>query len=89
MNSSDKHYTDQQNRILEYLINHDHITSAISIKALGIMDLRKRLSELRRMGFPIEDRYVTKENRYGKKVRYKEYYLQKGDDYVRVPFVKS
>jgi len=74
-----KKLTDQQDRILEYLINHDHITSATSITSLGIMDLRKRVSELRRMGYSIEDRMVTKENRYGKKVSYKEYFLGKGE----------
>lgn len=73
-------YTDQQTQVLDYMISHPFITSKIGIVALGIMDLRKRISELRRMGFKIEDRTVTGKNRFGKTVAYKEYYLEKGED---------
>lgn len=77
-------YTDQQTQVLDYMISHPFITSRIGIVALGVMDLRKRISELRRMGFAIADRTVTARNRNGKLVSYKEYYLEKGDNDVRV-----
>lgn len=81
--------TDQQQLVMDYLNTHAWITGTLSVTVLGVMDLRKRVSELRRLGFPIEDRSVTRHNRYGKKVTFKEYFLQKGEDDVRVSAAES
>lgn len=69
--------TKQQSLVMDYLARHEYITTTISILSLGVTDLRKRISELRKMGIQIEDRTVTKKNRYGDKVSHKEYYLGK------------
>ena len=74
-----KRLSDQQKMILEYLDKHTFITCRTSILALGIIDLRKRVSELRRLGYDIEDRTIKTTNYYGKKIAYKEYYIQKGE----------
>jgi hypothetical protein len=74
-----KKLSDQQKLVLDYLDKHPYITCRTSILALGIIDLRKRISELRRLGYDIEDRTVKTTNYYGKKIAYKEYYIQKGE----------
>lgn len=74
-----KALSDQQKLVLDYLDKHPYITCRTGILALGIVDLRKRISELRRIGYDIEDREVKTRNYYGKIIRYKEYYIRKGE----------
>lgn len=74
-----KRLSDQQKLVLDYLDTHSFITCRTSILALGIIDLRKRISELRRLGYDIQDREVKTRNYYGKAIRYKEYFIQKGE----------
>ena len=70
----------QEQKILDYLEKHPYITSRSAVIDLGIIDLRKRVSVLRKSGFPILDSWQTSENRYGEKVRYKLYYLADKDN---------
>jgi len=67
--------TNQQNDVLTYLRTHNYLTSLNSGTVIGVVDLRKRVSELRRLGYPIGDRTVSKKNRYGRPVRFKQYFL--------------
>ena len=71
----EKPLSEQQGLVLNYMLTHPFITSYDSIVGLGVLDLRKRISELRKLGFPIDDRTITAKNRYGKTVSHKEYFL--------------
>ena len=80
--------TDQQSLVLDYLNNHPYITGQLSIVCLGVLDLRKRVSELRRLGYPIADRMVSRKNRYGKTVSFKEYFFEEVEN-VGFPAAES
>lgn len=59
------------------LLEDGRILSKSNAKQLtGAEDYRKRISELRRLGHPIADRWVDSVSRYGHPCRYKEYYLK-------------
>ena len=66
----------QQKRILKYLSNHKFITRLDAYDNLGITELPKRISELRRLGYPIEDEWMEVLDRYGEKKRVKAYSLE-------------
>lgn len=66
----------QQKRILKYLKTHKAITRLDSFNKLGITELPKRISELRRLGYPISDEWKEVKNRYGEKTRVKAYSLE-------------
>lgn len=51
------------------------ITSLDARETLGILDLPKRMSELREMGFKFKDRWKRVKTRFGEYTRVKEYYL--------------
>lgn len=61
--------------LLEYLQKGNIVTTKIAPEKLGIADVRANIRDLRNIGIPIKDRWVTGENRRGKKTRYKEYFL--------------
>ena len=61
--------------LLEYLQAGKIVTTRNAPDELGIADVRANIRDLRKAGIPIEDRWVTGENRRGKKTRYKEYFL--------------
>nr|DAF90861.1 MAG TPA: helix-turn-helix domain protein [Siphoviridae sp. ctnMR5] len=60
-------------RVIKYLTDYGTITSAEAFVELGIMDLPKRISELRQRGVKIADKIVKVENRYGETCHVKEY----------------
>ena len=66
----------QQRRILKYLRSHKFITRMDAYEKLGITELPKRISEMRRLGYPITDEWLIVENRYGEKTRVKAYSMQ-------------
>jgi len=61
-------------RIIEYMIFHKGITVAECRDNLGTTELRKRISEIRRKGFKIFDRWEEGYNRVGKKTHFKRYF---------------
>ena len=67
----------QQKRILKYLSNHNSITRLEAWEALGISELPKRISELRQIGYPIDDEWREVVNRYGERTRVKAYSIAK------------
>jgi hypothetical protein len=67
--------TSQKVAIIAYLNNGGTLTKKNAAQLFGAEDYRKRISELRRAGYDIRDRWITGMNRYGHKERYKEYYL--------------
>ncbi|MBQ1296504.1 MAG: helix-turn-helix domain-containing protein [Clostridiales bacterium] len=70
-----KKINSQQNRILDYLTKHESITRLEAWNALGISELPKRISELRQIGYVIEDEWKEVTNRYGERTRVKAYSL--------------
>lgn len=65
----------QNDRILDYMDEHGSITQLEAIQELGVMRLASRISDLRRMGFPIESTTQQVKNRYGETCRVKRYSL--------------
>lgn len=66
----------QQGLILEALAQPSGTTAGELKDRFGIMDGRKRISELRAKGFLIEDHYETGINKLGLPCRYKRYRLE-------------
>lgn len=70
-------YTNQKNTVLAYLEKHYTIDSFTCYMQLQIVDLQHAIYELRKEGYKITDKWIKKVNRYGKKIQYKEYRLEK------------
>ena len=62
-------------RILDYLLSHGSITGHDALVFCGTMDLRARISDLRKAGYPIHAEWETSRNQFGELVRYKRYRL--------------
>ncbi len=73
-----KTFTKQQYRILQYMEDFGSITPIEAFTDLGITKLATRISEINKMGLPIEIRkeYESGKNRYGESVHYMRYYLE-------------
>ena len=66
----------QTQEVLEYLIKNKTINSFECYMKLQIVDLQHAIYELRKEGYIIQDTWVIKTNKRGKKVKYKEYRLE-------------
>lgn len=69
----------QQERLLKYLKDNGSITAYEAVKELGILQLSARIIELQRQGYKFDRKQESSKNRYGEKVYYKRYSLEKGD----------
>ena len=67
----------QKERILEFLEKNRTITTLESVLKLGMTDPQHYIMELRNEGYPITDRWINGTNRVGRKIKYKEYRLEK------------
>lgn len=67
----------QEMRILNYMIDNGSITSWEAIKEFGITRISARIFELRKRGFFIENEWEHTTNRYGDKIKYARYVLNK------------
>lgn len=56
------------------------ITSAEAITEYGIYRLASRISDLKKAGVPIKKETVSGRNRYGEKIHFKRYSLEKSGD---------
>lgn len=63
--------------LLKHLKAGNTITVAQGLSKLGIGDLRRRICDLRDRGHIIDDEWVTKKGRNGRKTRFKKYFLVK------------
>ena len=75
INSNEQSALSQKKEILRYLQSGTILTKANAKALTGAEDYRKRISELRREGHKILDRWVSGKNRYGHHERYKEYFI--------------
>lgn len=71
-----EHRPNQNERILEYLEEFGSITQLDALSDLGIMRLASRISDLRRLGYPIVSEIETVKNRFGEKVHIKRYRME-------------
>ena len=69
-------YQSQKLRVLEYLEKRKTINSFECFMELQIVDLQHAIYELRKEGYLISDRWVIKTNKYGRKIKFKEYRLE-------------
>jgi hypothetical protein len=74
-----EHKPTQNQRILDYIDKFGSITALQRLADLGIMRLASRISDLRRLGYPITSEFVVVKNRFGEKCKVKRYSLVKGE----------
>ena len=65
----------QEERVVDWMKRKGEITSAIAYTELGIIQLPKRIWNLKRMGYTIKTEWREGKNRYGDKVRFCVYSL--------------
>lgn len=71
----------QTEMVLMYLEQYGTITPVDAMREFGIMRLASRISDLKRAGWNIQSRMKQSTNRFGKPVRFSEYYIG-GEDHV-------
>jgi hypothetical protein len=65
----------QAERVIEYIEKFGSITQYEALQDLGVMRLASRISDLKKLGFPIESDTVTVKNRFGEDCCVKRYSL--------------
>ena len=65
----------QEEKVLDWMKRKGEITSAIAYDELGIIQLPKRIWNLKRMGYTIKTEWREGKNRYKEKVRFCSYSL--------------
>lgn len=70
-------YESQKKQVLWYLQRHHTINSFLCYMELQIVDLQHAIYELRKEGYLITDHWIKKTNSRGKKIKFKEYRLEK------------
>ena len=67
------HKPTQNERILDYIAEFGSITQFEALQDLGIMRLASRISDLKRLGYPIDSKVVEVKNRFGETCHIKSY----------------
>ena len=67
-------------RILDYMTTHGSITGRDALVFCCTMDLRARISDLRKAGVAIRDEWEESGNQFGELVRYKRYWLVQDEE---------
>lgn len=67
----------QCERILQYIEDYGSITQLDALREFGCMRLASRISDMRKMGINIVRDMETSNNRYGEKVTYARYRLER------------
>lgn len=65
----------QADRILDYMERFGSITQYEALQDLGVMRLASRISDLKKMGYPIKGEIVTVRNRFEEDCYVKRYSL--------------
>ena len=68
----------QSEMILTHLREHGSITPQEAMREYGCMRLGARIYDLKRSGYAIRTERETRQNRYGEKVTYAKYTMEKG-----------
>lgn len=67
----------QKQKVLEYLQSGKILTRKIAMEQMGIMNVTARIAELRNEGYEVHPNISKGVNRYGDKVRYAAWTLDK------------
>ena len=70
----------QCDRVMRHMQDCGSITSAEAIAEYGIYRLASRINDLKKAGMPIKKEMVSSRNRYGEKVSFARYSLEKSGD---------
>lgn len=70
----------QAQRVLDYIDDFGSITQFEAIRDLGVMRLASRVSDLKKMGYPIKGEMVAVKNRYEETCYIKRYSLEVAAD---------
>ena len=65
----------QAEKILDYIDQFGSITQYEALQDLGVMRLASRISDLKKLGFPIESEVQPVQNRFGETCYIKRYRL--------------
>ena len=71
------HKPTQNERIIDYINQFGSITQLEALQDLGVMRLASRISDLRRLGYPIIDKTETVKNRFQETCHIKRYSIEK------------
>lgn len=66
----------QTERVLQYIEDFGSITQLEALNDLGVMRLASRISDLKKLGYPIASEIEAVKNRYGENCYIKRYSLQ-------------
>lgn len=66
----------QRQMVLDYIHEFGSITPLEAIVDLGCYRLASRISELKKMGYPVASEFVAVKTRYGRKSRIKRYRME-------------
>ena len=69
----------QAERVLQYIEDFGSITQLEALNDLGVMRLASRISDLKKMGYPIKSETISVKNRYAEDCYIKRYSLQGGE----------
>ncbi len=75
--SKAEHKPTQNQRILDYISKFGSITQLEALQDLGIMRLASRISDLKRLGYPIVSKTEKVNNRFEEPCHIKRYSLSK------------
>ncbi len=70
------HKPTQNERIISYINQFGSITQLEALQDLGVMRLASRISDLRRLGYPITSDIVAVKNRFGEDCYIKRYRME-------------
>ena len=63
----------QCERILQYIEENGSITQLQALREFGCMRLASRMSDIKKMGYPVKMEMEKSKNRYGEPVHYARY----------------
>lgn len=66
----------QTERVLKYIEENGSITQIQALNDCGIMRLASRISDLKKMGYPITSKVEAVKNRYGENCYIKRYSME-------------
>ena len=67
--------TTQAERVLDYMFEFGSITQLEALRDLGVMRLASRISDLKKLGYPIGSDVVAVKNRYEENCYIKRYFI--------------
>lgn len=71
------HKPTQNKRILDYIAVFGSITHFEAERDLGVQRLASRITDLKRLGYPIASKWEKVKNRFDEPCRIKRYYMKK------------